>query len=147
MMKMKYMKRREDIEGQKEVEGECGWKRGKMKKTGVESELKHCIKSTAAGWTGWKEGRARSDNKRWWKAEWRLREQAEEEWRGFAVAQIRTLCWQNFECCHKTPLHYKALCVRLRLEVCTQVIISLCQQHESKVCVFQIISTPIVLGV
>lgn len=43
----------------------------------------------------------------------------------------RMLPQQSFECCHKTVLHYKVVCASL----CTYVIIPLCQQQESKVCV------------
>lgn len=111
----------------------------KKKNRGVESEIKLWIKSTAAGW---KEDGQKAD--RWLdvKSEWKGRQKSGG---GRGVAQIRMLRWQNFECCHKTPLHYIAVCVWVCLKVCTQVIISLCQQHESKMCAC--VSTLTVLGV
>lgn len=36
---------------------------------------------------------------------------------GFSIVQIRVLHWQTFEWCHKTALHYKAVCVCMHVHV------------------------------
>lgn len=93
------------LRGRRDVEGEYGRKR----ETREGKAKQNWMKTVAAGWSRWKEDGARShnegdekhrdDRRGWLKSEWKS--SPERSGGRFAVAQNRTLCWQEFECCHK----------------------------------------------